>query len=96
MIYTKTNKRDDWKAVLTRKLAERLKEKIYGRVYLQITPDDRLRVEITKKEDNVYFVDFVGDNLSVYAMAGESFDGLVEQVVKRYRRYILSRFFFYL
>lgn len=94
MIYTKTNKRDDWQAVLTRKLAERLKKKINGGVYLKITPDDRLRVEITKKEDNVYFIETFGDNISIYAMAGESFDDLVEQVIKRYRRYVLSRFFY--
>lgn len=94
MIYTKTNKRNDWKYVLTRKLAERLREKINGGIYLKITPDDRLRVEITKKEDNIYFVETFGENLSIYAMAGESFDGLVVQVFKRYRRYVLSRFFY--
>lgn len=94
MIYTKTNKHDDWRSVIVRKLAERLKAKINGGIYLKITPDDRLRVEIIKKEDNIYFVETFGENLSIYAMAGESFDDLIDQIFKRYRRYVLSRFFY--
>lgn len=62
---------------------EKLKEKIVGRVWVTIDPDDELIIEI-KNYDDFTFRASVG-NLSTMVCYGVSSDAIVDKVVGKYK-----------
>lgn len=85
----------EWKRLFSGRIQEKLKEKIKAGVYVRITPDDRVYVEITKQECNIAFTDIVGDSISNSILFGTPAETYVDEIVRHYKKFVLGKFFFY-
>ncbi len=82
----------DYGYVFSKTLHQKLKEKIYAGVHVKSTDDDKLEIIIARDSEGLLFKMEV-DNFSDRLLHGYSTDYAVYEVLTRYRKFILNRYF---
>ena len=81
----------EYEYVAITKLHERLKEKINASIFVCINKDDELVVHINKNE--LHYSKSFGD-ITCELVGGSFADKFCDIIVKEYRRFVLSRYFY--
>lgn len=81
----------DYEHLYATTLHQKLKEKIIGKIYVKITTEDVLHIDITGKGNLKFNIDF--DKFSQRFMDGWSTDLAANDVVNAYKKKILETFF---
>lgn len=79
--------------VFSMNVQKKLKEKINARIFVKVTKDDRLYVEIEKKGGPI-FKKFIIKNFSEKFHNGFTSDNAADIVMKKFKQFI-SKYYFY-
>lgn len=81
----------DYDYVFTTMLHEKLKEKVIASVFCRVMPGDELYVKIESSGDLIFTITF--ENFSNKLLKGWTTDHAVYEIMKKYKSFILGRFF---
>lgn len=82
---------DEYLYVFRRTLHEKLKTKIFGKVFLRVVNGDELFINISRR-DGTNFRMFI-PSLSDRIVSGYSTDDAMYEILKEYRKYVLHQYF---
>lgn len=80
----------DYRYLFSKRLHEKLKSMVIGKVYCVVNPKDQLYVTIEQHED-MRFEIYIKD-ISERLMRGYSTDYAAYEIVEKYKRFITNRF----
>lgn len=81
----------DYKILFTKMLRARLQEKIKGKIFVSISNDDELYVEIDRFGDFTYELSI--KDLSHKLLFGYSVIDAMNEVIQKYRKFVLKKYF---
>lgn len=73
-------------------LHEKLKELIYAGVFVKQTLDDALEIVIARKSEDLIFKMYI-DEFSKKILYGYSVDIAVNEIMRKYKKFIWNRYF---
>lgn len=83
----------EYEIIFCKALHDKLKEKVKGGLWVRVENDDCLWIDIVQRElDTITHIQ-IGNPFSELIVKGFSVDEACEEVIKQYRRIILSRCF---
>lgn len=82
----------DYGYVFSKALHEKLKEKVYAGVFVRSTDDDKLEITIARTNEDLVFKMEIND-FSTKMLNGYSTDYASYEILAKYRRFILNRYF---
>lgn len=82
----------DYGYLFSTALYEKLKEKIYAGVFVKSTDNDELEVVIARKSEGLTFKTVIND-LSDKLLHGYSTEYAAYEILEKYRKYIINRYF---
>lgn len=81
----------DYEYLFSTALSSKLKERIQGRIYVEVIWDDVLIVKIKRQDGNNFKYRF--ENFSKRVLNGFTTDYAAYEVENEYRRFVLKQFF---
>lgn len=82
----------DYGYVFSKALHERLKDKIHAGVYVRSTIEDSLEIMIVRNNEDLKFQTTI-NNLSDKMLHGYSADYAAHEILEKFKRFILNRYF---
>lgn len=82
----------DYEYIFSTSLHGKLKEKIYGRIFVKVTYDDKLFINIIREREDINFTMYIND-FSAKILNGYTSEYAVYEVLKAYKKFILKKYF---
>lgn len=82
----------DYGYVFSKALHAKLKGKIYARVYVESTNDDKLNITISRSDEDLVFKMSIED-FAHKMLHGYSADYAAYEILEKYKRFIMNRYF---
>ena len=83
----------DYEYIFSKSLHEKLKTRIKGRIYVCVTKQNELRVEIDNFKD-INYVFLTDNSFSNLILNGYSTEQAMREVIIDYKRYVLEKTFY--
>lgn len=82
----------DYEYLFATSLQQKLKEKIVGKVFVKVNPNDELYIKVERREEGVMYEEVL-DDFSQKFINGLSTDYTAYEVLRRYKLSLMKRYF---